>query len=100
MQQPESSVANLLGGRVVGVVSGEPEKNISEFWNPGIGTIGDNVLVLIDGVEGDISTLDAANIDSFSILKDAAEIAVYGEKGANGVVLITTKAKKAKEKKE
>ncbi|MCK3684386.1 TonB-dependent receptor [Maribellus sp. YY47] len=97
LQQPTASVANLLGGRAAGVISmqtsGEPGKNISEFWIRGIGTFGANAsaLVLIDGLEGDINSIDPADIESFSILKDASATAVYGVRGANGVVLITTK---------
>jgi len=97
LQQPAASVANLLGGRAAGVISmqtsGEPGKNLSEFWIRGIGTFGANssALVLIDGLEGDINSIDAADIESFSILKDASATAVYGVRGANGVVLITTK---------
>ena len=97
LQQPVASVANLLGGRIAGVISmmtsGEPGKNISEFWIRGIGTFGANAqaLVLIDGLEGDINSIDPADIESFSILKDASATAVYGVRGANGVVLITTK---------
>jgi TonB-linked SusC/RagA family outer membrane protein len=73
--------------------SGEPGQNISEFWVRGIGTFGANAgaLVLIDGLEGDINTIDPADIESFSVLKDASATAVYGVRGANGVVLITTK---------
>ncbi|MDR2040202.1 MAG: TonB-dependent receptor [Bacteroidales bacterium] len=97
LQVPVASVANLLGGRIAGVVSlqtsGEPGKNLSEFWIRGIGTFGANAsaMVLIDGLEGDINSLDPADIESFSILKDASATAVYGVRGANGVVLITTK---------
>jgi len=98
LQQPATpSVANLLGGRVAGVISmqtsGEPGKNISEFWIRGIGTFGANAsaLVLIDGLEGNINSIDPADIESFSVLKDASATAVYGVRGANGVVLITTK---------
>jgi len=103
LQQPTASVANLLGGRAAGVISmqtsGEPGKNISEFWVRGIGTFGANssALVLIDGLEGDINSIDAADIESFSILKDASATAVYGVRGANGVVLITTKRGQAGE---
>lgn len=97
LQTPTTSVANLLGGRVAGVISlqtsGEPGRNISEFWVRGIGTFGANAsaLVLIDGLEGNINTIDPADIESFSVLKDASATAVYGVRGANGVVLITTK---------
>jgi TonB-linked SusC/RagA family outer membrane protein len=97
LQVPASSVANLLGGKVAGVISmqtsGEPGQNISEFWVRGIGTFGasSGALVLIDGLESDINSIDAADIESFSVLKDASATAVYGVRGANGVVLITTK---------
>lgn len=97
LQTPAPSIANLLGGRAAGVISmqssGEPGKNISEFWVRGIGTFGANssALVLIDGLEGDLNTIDPADVESFSILKDASATAVYGVRGANGVVLVTTK---------
>lgn len=97
LQTPAPSIANLLGGRAAGVISqlssGEPGKNIAEFWVRGIGTFGANssALVLIDGLEGDINTVDPADIESFSILKDASATAVYGVRGANGVVLVNTK---------
>ncbi|MCY4778081.1 TonB-dependent receptor [Sphingobacterium sp. UT-1RO-CII-1] len=97
LQTPATNLVNMLGGRVPGVISlqtsGEPGKNISEFWIRGIGTFGANssALVLIDGLEGDLSTIDPADIESFSVLKDASATAVYGVRGANGVVLVTTK---------
>lgn len=94
---PATSLNNSLGGRVPGVISiqssGEPGKNISEFWVRGIGTFGANssALVLIDGLEGDLSQVDPADVESFSVLKDASATAVYGVRGANGVILVTTK---------
>jgi len=97
LQSPAPSITNLLGGRAAGVISmqtsGEPGRNLAEFWVRGIGTFGANssALVLIDGLEGDLNTLDPADIESFSILKDASATAVYGVRGANGVVLVTTK---------
>ncbi len=97
LQTPATSITNILGGRIPGVISmqssGEPGKNISEFWVRGIGTFGasSGALVLIDGLEGTLSQVDPADIESFSILKDASATAVYGVRGANGVVLITTK---------
>lgn len=97
LQVPSSSVSNMLGGRVPGVIaitrSGEPGKDFSEFWIRGISTFGagSSALVLIDGVDGNLNDLDPADIESFSILKDASATAVYGMKGANGVVLVTTK---------
>ena len=97
LQVPATSLANMLGGRVAGVISllasGEPGKNISEFWVRGIGTFGasNTALVLIDGLEGDINSIDPADVESFSVLKDASATAVYGVRGANGVILVTTK---------
>lgn len=97
LRTPGASISNMLGGRVPGVItqqySGEPGKNVSEFWIRGIGTFGANnsALVLVDGIEGDLNSLDPADIESFSILKDASATAVYGVRGANGVILVTTK---------
>lgn len=97
LQVPATSLNNLIGGRVPGIISmqhsGEPGKNISEFWVRGIGTFGANsgALVLVDGLEGTLSQIDPADIESFSILKDASATAVYGVRGANGVILVTTK---------
>lgn len=97
LQVPATSLNNILGGRVPGVISvqnsGEPGKNIADFWIRGIGTFGANsgALVLIDGLEGQLSQIDPADVESFSILKDASATAVYGVRGANGVVLVTTK---------
>ncbi|WP_029905306.1 TonB-dependent receptor [Prevotella sp. 10(H)] len=97
LQTPATSLPNMLGGRVAGVItrqsSGEPGKNISDFWIRGIGTFGanDKALVLIDGLEGNLNTIDPADIENFSVLKDASATAVYGVRGANGVILVTTK---------
>ncbi|KAA6301156.1 MAG: TonB-dependent receptor SusC [Candidatus Ordinivivax streblomastigis] len=97
IQTPATSLSNMIGGRVPGVISmlssGEPGKNISEFWVRGIGTFGasTSALVLIDGLEGDLNSVDPADVEAFSILKDASATAVYGVRGANGVVLVTTK---------
>jgi TonB-linked SusC/RagA family outer membrane protein len=97
LQIPAPSIANMLGGKMAGIISmqssGEPGKNLAEFWVRGIGTFGagQSALVLIDGLEGDINSIDPADVESFSILKDASATAVYGVRGANGVVLVTTK---------
>jgi TonB-linked SusC/RagA family outer membrane protein len=97
LQTPATTLANMMGGRVPGIISmmtsGEPGKNISEFWVRGIGTFGasSSALVLIDGLEGDLNSIDPADIEAFSILKDASATAVYGVRGANGVILVTTK---------
>lgn len=97
LQQPATSINNMIGGRIPGIISiqssGEPGKNISDFWIRGIGTFGVNsgALVLIDGLEGKLNEIDPADIESFSVLKDASATAIYGVRGANGVLLITTK---------
>lgn len=94
---PATSIANMLGGRVPGIISvypsGEPGNDFSQFWIRGISTFGagSGALILIDGVQGDLNTVDTEDIASFSILKDASATAVYGVRGANGVVLVTTK---------
>ena len=92
------SISNNLAGTVAGVLaiqrSGEPGYDNSTFWIRGISTFqgaGGNPLVLIDGIERDINNIDAEEIESFSVLKDAAASAVYGVRGANGVILINTK---------
>lgn len=101
LQVPATSVSNMLQGRVPGIIgvtrSGEPGSDFSEFWVRGISTFGANAsaLILIDGVEGNLNTLDPADIESFSVLKDASATAVYGVRGANGVVIVTTKRGKA-----
>ncbi len=101
LQVPATSLSNMLGGRVPGIISvtrsGEPGNDFSEFWVRGISTFGasSSALILIDGVEGDMNNVDPSDIESFSVLKDASATAVYGVRGANGVVIITTKRGKA-----
>lgn len=97
LEVPAVSLNNVIGGKVPGIISiqesGEPGKDISDFWIRGIGTFGANskALVLIDGLEGELNQVDPADIADFSILKDASATAIYGVKGANGVVIIKTK---------
>lgn len=92
-----SNLSNSLAGNVAGVIarqsSGEPGQNTSEFWIRGISTFGANqsALVLVDGFERDFNEINIEDIESFTILKDASATAIYGSRGANGVVLITTK---------
>lgn len=92
-----SSISNSLAGNVPGIIavqkSGEPGKDASEFWIRGISTFGANAsaLVLVDGIERNFNEINVEDIESFSVLKDASATAVYGQRGANGVVLITTK---------
>lgn len=94
---PSSSISNALAGNVAGVLamqtSGQPGQNTSEFWIRGISTFGANssALILVDGFERDMNEISVEDIESFQVLKDASETAIYGSRGANGVVLITTK---------
>ena len=94
---PTASLSNALAGNVPGIMgmmqSGQPGKNISEFWIRGISTFGggSNPLVLVDNIERDLNDLNIEDVQSITVLKDAAETAMYGSKGANGVILITTK---------
>ncbi|GHU68182.1 hypothetical protein FACS189413_04470 [Bacteroidia bacterium] len=91
------SLSNNLAGNLSGVIgvqrSGEPGYDNSDFWIRGISTFsgGNNPMVLIDGIERSLNDIDIQEIESFSILKDASASAVYGVRGANGVILITTK---------
>lgn len=91
-----ASITNALAGNVPGVIamqkSGEPGK-VSQFWIRGISTFGANAsaLILVDGFERSMDELNIEDIESFSVLKDASATAIYGSRGANGVVLITTK---------
>lgn len=91
------TLSNALAGQIAGVIavqrSGEPGYDSSEFWIRGINTFGANAtpLVLIDGIERDLNSISPEEIESFSILKDASATAVYGVRGANGVILVQTK---------
>jgi len=91
------TLGNNLAGQVTGIMavqrSGEPGFDQSDIKIRGISTFagGQNPLVLVDGIERNLNDLDPSEIDSFSVLKDAAAGAVYGVRGANGVILINTK---------
>ena len=94
---PSRSISNNLAGMVSGVIavqrSGNPWFNNSDFWIRGVNTFANNggPMVLIDGVERSINNIDPEEIESFSVLKDAAASAVYGVRGANGIIMINTK---------
>ncbi|MDN3667559.1 SusC/RagA family TonB-linked outer membrane protein [Algibacter miyuki] len=102
---PTSNLTSMMAGRVPGMIafqrSGEPGADNADFFIRGLGSFGSgkvNPLILIDGIESsstDMARLQPDDIESFSVLKDAAAAAVYGARGANGVVLITTKMGKA-----
>lgn len=91
------SLSNNLAGQIAGVIavqrSGEPGYDSSNFWIRGIASFSgnQNPLVLVDGIERDLNNIDPAEIESFSVLKDASASAMYGVRGANGVIVINTK---------
>lgn len=88
-----SSIQGQLPGLIAVQRSSEPGRDDAEFWIRGVSSFkgGTSPLVLVDGVPRSISDLDPDEIDSFSLLKDAAATAMYGAEGANGVILVTTK---------
>ncbi len=91
------SISNALIGQIPGIIgiqrSGEPGYDSSDFWIRGISTFGAGAgaLVIVDGIERSLDNLSPEEIESFSVLKDAAATAVYGVKGANGAIVIKTK---------
>ena len=98
LKVPGASISNVLAGQLSGVVamsrSGEPGKSSSaDFYIRGVSSFKgtSTPLVLVDGIERDLDLVDTDDIATFSILKDASASAVYGVRGANGVILITTK---------
>jgi TonB-linked SusC/RagA family outer membrane protein len=98
VQTPVANISNALAGRVTGVLamqrSGEPGNDQSQLRIRGVGTFAGSQepLVLVDGIETDnYNNIDAHEIESITILKDASSTAVYGVRGANGVILITTR---------
>ncbi len=99
LQVPSANLSNSFAGRVSGVTAfqrgGEPGNDGSSFFIRGISTFtATNPLIIIDGVEasaGDLNALDSEVIESFSILKDATATAMYGTRGANGVMIVKTK---------
>lgn len=97
LKQPTRTISTSLAGQLAGVVavqsSGEPGYDGANFWIRGVNTFAGNSspLILVDGVERNIDDIDTEEIADFTILKDATATAVYGVRGANGVVLITTK---------
>lgn len=94
---PATNTATLLQGRMSGVTvssfSGQPGSDDDvEIRIRGIGTFNNaNPLILIDGVEGNLSSVSPEDIESISVLKDAASASIYGVRAANGVLLITTR---------
>ena len=94
--QTSQSLAGMAAGVTVTSNNGKPGKEGTIIRIRGIGTVNDNTpLVLIDGVASSIDAVDPNDIESISILKDAASSAIYGSRAANGVILITTKRGKS-----
>ena len=102
LRVPSSNLTTALAGRVAGLISfqpsGEPGQDNANFFIRGITTFGADAkkdpLILIDGIElttDDLARLNTDDIASFSIMKDATATALYGARGANGVILVTTK---------
>ena len=96
LKSPTTSVGNALAGRITGVTSvqssGQPGADDPELYIRGQGTFGDaSPIFIVDGVEREFSQLDPNEIESVTVLKDASATAVYGIRGANGVIIVTTK---------
>ncbi|WP_150452148.1 SusC/RagA family TonB-linked outer membrane protein [Arenibacter lacus] len=103
-KRPVTNAASMLQGQVAGLRivqnTGEPGNEGLSIRVRGQGTFsnaGSNPLVLIDGVDGNLSDLDPNDIDNISVLKDAASASIYGSRAANGVILVTTKSGKSGE---
>jgi TonB-linked SusC/RagA family outer membrane protein len=91
-----SNLSNSIGGQMTGVFSkmgeGKPGDDDAQIYIRGKATLNStDVLILVDGIESDFSRINPNDIESFSVLKDASATAVYGVRGANGVILVTTK---------
>ncbi|KAA3438801.1 SusC/RagA family TonB-linked outer membrane protein [Rufibacter hautae] len=97
LDQPVANISTMLAGRVAGVTgvqrSGQPGYDGADIWIRGIASLSGSSapLVLVDGVERSMNNIDPQDVESFTILKDASATAVYGVRGANGVILIMTK---------
>ncbi|MCL3779560.1 TonB-dependent receptor [Prolixibacteraceae bacterium JC049] len=101
LKMPTSNLTTALAGKMSGVISyqrsGEPGQDNAEFFVRGVTTFGykKDPLILIDGIElssADLARLNPDDVESFSIMKDATATALYGARGANGVILVTTKS--------
>lgn len=97
IKSPVGSISNALAGRSPGLItiqsSGEPGRNTAELFIRGRATTGNTQpLILVDGVERSMDNLDMNEVSSINILKDASATAVYGVRGANGVIIVTTKS--------
>jgi len=102
LKQPVANMGTMLAGRLAGIVqvqrNGNPGQDNADIWIRGLSTWpgqGARPLVLVDGVERSLDNIDPQDIESFSIMKDASATAVYGVRGANGVILIKTRSGRA-----
>ena len=92
IKTPSASLTTTLAGRLAVQRTGEPGKDAADIWIRGISTPNtSSPLVLVDGVERSFNDIDPEDIESLTTLKDASATAVYGVRGANGVILIKTK---------
>lgn len=98
IKMPTANLSSAIAGRMAGVVAvqrtGEPGHDNSDIWIRGISTFANQnskPLILVDGVERSFNNIDPEDIESFTVLKDASATAVYGVRGANGVIIIKTK---------
>ena len=101
LKVPSTNLSTAFAGRLAGVIavqkSGQPGADGANFWIRGVSTMNGvtDPLIILDGVQvssSDLNNLDPEIIDSFSILKDATATAMYGTRGANGVMIVTTKS--------
>ena len=98
VKAPVADVTNVLAGQMPGVstvqMTGRPGDDYAKIYIRGVSSLSDGAsspLILVDGVERELNTIDPNEIESLSILKDAASTAVFGVRGANGVMIVTTK---------
>ena len=98
LKSPAANVTNVLAGSMPGVssiqTSGQPGKDAAAIYVRGCGSLNSSQsspLILVDGVEREFSQIDPNEIESISVLKDASSTAVFGVRGANGVILVTTR---------
>lgn len=103
LKVPQANMTTALAGKIAGIISyqrsGEPGQDNAEFFIRGVTTFGygNRPLILIDGLEStteDLARMEPDNVESFSIMKDATATALYGARGANGVILVTSKTGK------
>ena len=107
LKMPSASLSTGFAGKLAGVIAvqrnGQPGADQADFWIRGISTFGSatNPLIILDGVAIDaneLNGLDPEIIQSFSVLKDATATALYGSRGANGVMIVTTKSGESRDK--